>query len=155
VTTLAQPSSAAMSPGGAGTGAPVPRVAVVLEPGERGRRALAIAALLGTDGAELLVLAVVPQADAARCCGPGACEYNEGVREEAELELRQAVRDLAADGHRARAVALLARRDPPLAEWIAAHGIGLLLLPGRRALGGLRRARRLARACGAEVHLVS
>jgi hypothetical protein len=131
------------------------RVLVVYERCQSAREALREAAELTSAGGELSVVTLAPQADAARCCGPGAGEYNCAVREEAGLELREAREILGPAADRATFKLLIEGRDLPLTTWVAGQGFDLVLLPARRlTLGGNRAARKLRNSSPAEIRVV-
>jgi hypothetical protein len=132
-----------------------PRVLVLYEPSARARTALREGAELTSAGGELAVVTLAPQAQPNRCCGPGPGGYNCAVREEAELELREAREILGPAARRATFQTLVERRDPPLAAWVAQQGFDVVLLPARRlTLGGHRAARKLRKTRAAEIRVV-
>ncbi len=132
------------------------RVLAVFEPGPSGEATLREAAELAEAGCELSVLTLAPQAPPSRCCGKGGTgPYNIAVREEAEIELRQARDILAATARRASFTVLVGHPSPPLAAWAQEHAVDLILLPSHRfTRGGNRHARTVRRAVSAEVRLV-
>jgi hypothetical protein len=142
--------------GDAGAHAPG-RVAVVFERGAAGVAALGEAAELANAGRELSVVTLAPQARPpswGRAGGTGP--YNIAIREEAELELREARDILGSVASRATFDVLAGCPQPPLASWVAQHGFGLVLLPRRRLTpGGNPFARSLRKETSAEVQLVS
>ena len=131
------------------------RVLVVYEPCPTGRAALREAAELANAGSELTVVTLAPQARPllwGKAGGEGP--YNIAVREEAEMELRQA-RDILGSVAGRAAFTVLAGTCPPLAPWAAAQAFDLVLLPHHRFTpGGSHLARGLRRATFAEVRLV-
>lgn len=143
------------APGGFGSTAPQ-RVAVVFERGETGTAALREAAELANAGSELSVVTLAPQARApswGRAGGTGP--YNIAIREEAELELREAREILGSVASRARFEVLAGCPQPPLAAWVAQQGFGLVLLPHHRLTpGGNLFAKSLRKETSAEVRLV-
>jgi Universal stress protein family len=140
--------------GAAGSGAG--RVAVVFEVSDAGTAVLREAAELANAGRELSVVTLAPQARPARWGRAGGeGPYNVAVRQEAELELRQARDLLGSVAGRATFKVLAGCPQPPLASWVAQHGFGLVLLPHRRLTrGGNPFARKLRKETSAEVRLV-
>jgi hypothetical protein len=138
--------------GGGGAG----RVAVVFERSRAGSAALREAAELANAGRKLSVVTLAPQARPARWGRAGGeGPYNIAVREEAELELREARDILGSVASRATFKMLAGSPQPPLASWVAQHGFGLVLLPRRRlTLGGNPFVRSLRKKTSAEVRLV-
>jgi hypothetical protein len=132
------------------------RVLAVFEPGRSGVATLREAAELAEAGCELSVVTLAPQARPSRCCGKGGTgPYNIAVREEAEIELRQARDMLGAAAGRASFTVLVGHPSPPLAAWAQEHAFDLILLPSHRfARSGNRHAMTLRRAISAEVRLV-
>jgi hypothetical protein len=132
------------------------RVLAVFEPGHTGEAALLEAAELAEAGSELSVVTLAPQARPSRCCGKGGTgPYNIAVREEAEVELRQAGEILGATASRASFTVLVGHPAPPLASWAQKAAFDLILLPTHRfTRGGNRYARAMRRATSAEVRLV-
>jgi FAD/FMN-containing dehydrogenase len=141
--------------GGSSSGAPG-RVAVVFERSNAGTAALREAAELANAGRELSVVTLAPQARApiwGRAGGTGP--YNIAIREEAELELREAREILGSVAARATFRVLAGCPQPALAPWVAQHGFGLVLLPRHRLTpGGNPFARSLQKETSAEVRLV-
>jgi Universal stress protein family len=141
--------------GGAGSGA-AGRVAVVFERSDAGTAALREAAELANAGRELSVVTLAPQARPpswGRAGGTGP--YNIAIREEAELELREARDILGSVASRATFKVLAGCPQPRLASWVAQHGFGLVLLPHRRLTpGGNPFARSLRKETSAEVRLI-
>jgi FAD/FMN-containing dehydrogenase len=141
--------------GRSSSGTPV-RVAVVFERSDAGAAALREAAELANAGHELSVVTLAPQARApiwGRAGGTGP--YNIAIREEAELELREARDILGSVASRATFKMLAGCPQPPLASWVAEHGLGLVLLPHHRLTrGGNLFARSLRKETSAEVRLV-
>lgn len=142
--------------GGAGAHAPG-RVAVVFERGRAGTAALREGAELANAGRELSVVTLAPQARPpswGRAGGTGP--YNIAIKEEAELELREAHDILGSVASSATFDVLAGYPQPPLASWVAQHGFGLVLLPRRRLTpGGNPFARSLRKETSAVVQLVS
>lgn len=83
-------------------------------------------------------------------------EYNCAVREEAQLELREARSLMGATAARAAFKVLVGRRDPPLGEWAAKAGFDVVLLAAHRLTrGGNSYARKLRRTLAADVRVVA
>ena len=141
--------------GGSGSGPPQ-RVAVVFERGDAGTAALREAAELAGAGRELSVVTLAPQARPpswGRAGGTGP--YNIAIKQEAELELREAREMLGSVAGRATFKVLSGCPQPPLASWVAQQGFGLVLLPRHRFTpGGNFFARSLRKQTSAEVRLV-
>jgi hypothetical protein len=142
-------------PGGATSGGPG-RVAVVFERSDAGAATLREGAELANAGRELSVVTLAPQARAplwGRAGGTGP--YNIAIKEEAELELREARDILGSVASRATFDVLVGSPQPPLASWVAEHGFGLVLLPHHRLTpGGNPFVRSLRKETSAEVRLV-
>lgn len=131
------------------------RVLVLYERSQSATAALREAAELTSAGGELAVVALAPQADPARCCGPGPGGYNCAIREEAQLDLREAREILGPAAERSTFKVLIERRDPPLAAWVAEQDFDTVLLPARRlTLGGHRAARKLRSSGAKEIRVV-
>jgi hypothetical protein len=131
------------------------RVLVLYERCPSATAALREAVELTSTGGELAVVTLAAQADRARGCGPGPGAYNRAMREEADLELREAREILGPAAERAAFEVLVERRDPPLAAWVAQQGFDLVLLPDRRLTrGGNRAAHKLRRSGAAEIRVV-
>ncbi|MHB8533052.1 MAG: hypothetical protein ACYDC2_10065 [Solirubrobacteraceae bacterium] len=131
------------------------RVLVLYERSQSATAALREAAELTSASGELAVVTLAPQADPTRCCGPGAGSYNCAVREEAQLDLREAREILGPAAERAAFKVLIERRDPPLAAYVAEQHFDIVLLPARRlTLGGHRAARKLRTSSAAEIRVV-
>jgi hypothetical protein len=131
-------------------------VAVVFERGDAGTAALREAAELANAGHELWVVTLAPQARPP-CWGRagGTGPYNIAIREEAELELREARDILGSVAARATFEVLSGCPMPPLASWVAQHDVGLVLLPRHRLTpGGNPFAKSLRKETSAEVRLV-
>lgn len=132
------------------------RVAVVFERSSAGAAALREGAELANAGCELSVVTLAPQARAplwGRAGGTGP--YNVAIREEAELELREARKILGSVAGRATFDVLAGSPQPPLASWVAQHGFGLVLLPYRRMTPhGNPFARSLEKETSAEVRVI-
>ena len=132
------------------------RVLVLYERCRTATAALREAAeLAGPDGA-VAVVTLAPQARRAGCIRCGAVgPYNRAIREEAQLELREAREILGSAAERATFKVLIERRDPSLLTWVAERGFDLVLVPARRlTLGGNPSARKLRRMSGAEIRVV-
>jgi hypothetical protein len=141
-----------------GTGADrAPRAGVVFERGSAGEAVLREAGELASAGYELLVVTLAPQARAplwGRAGGTGP--YNVAVREEADLELREARDVLGSLASRATFEVLAGSPAPPLAAWTVQQRIVVVLLPRHRLTpGGNIYARSLRKNTSAEVRLVS
>ena len=132
------------------------RVLAVFEPGDSGEATLREAAELAEAGCELSVVTLAPQARPSRCCGKGGTgPYNIAVRDEAEIELRQARDVLGAAASRASFTVLVGCPSPPLAAWAREHAFDVVLLPAHPfTRGGNRHAKAVRRAVSAEVRLV-
>jgi hypothetical protein len=132
------------------------RVLAVFERGRSGEAALARAAQLAGAGGELSVVTLAPQAQPSRCCGKGGTgPYNIAVREEAEIELRQARTLVGGYAGRASFTVLAGHPDPPLAAWAQEHAFDTILLPSHPfTRGGNRLAAGLRRSVSAEVRVV-
>jgi hypothetical protein len=143
--------AAASVPGGSAT-----RTLVLFERGRGGALALRRAAeLTAVSDVELTVMTLAPQAAPNRCCGPGVQPYNCAVREEAELELREARNMLGPAADRTMFKVLVEGRDPPLVVWVAEHAFDLVLLPAHHLRpGGHPAARKLRRSTEADVRVV-
>lgn len=139
-----------------GVVAPSPeRVLVLFEPTPRGRAALRAAAELIGDEGGLTIVALAPQSPPSRCCGPSAELVNCAVRDAAEQDLHEAREVLGRAAERATFLSLVGLRDPSLPAWARQHEFDLVVLPARRLrLRGHPWARRLRRACAAEVRVV-
>jgi universal stress protein family protein len=130
------------------------RIAVVFERGHAGAAALREAAERATAGAELSVVTLAPQARAVRRAG-GEGPYNIAIRDEAQLELREARDLLGSVATRATFNVLSGCPQPPLASWVAEHGFDLVVLPRQRLTpGGNYFAKSLRKETSAEVLLV-
>jgi len=141
--------------GDSGAGA-AGRVAVVFERSSAGMAALREGAELANAGRELSVVTLAPQARPARWGRAGGeGPYNVAVRQEAQLELREAREILGSVAGRATFSMLAGCPQPPLASWVAQHGIALVLLPHHRLTpGGNHFSRSLRKETSAEVRLV-
>jgi hypothetical protein len=135
-----------------------PRVVVLHEPGPSGAAALDLARQLDLEqGATVTVVAVVPSAPSGPCCGGSARDFNATVRDVVAGELDQARTRLGHAAGRTDYVLLVEGQDPPLQDWIAAHGYDLILLPARRRLlrtPGHPAAAQLRGRAGGEVRVV-
>jgi Universal stress protein family len=130
------------------------RVVVVFERGNAGNAALREAAERANAGAELSVLTLAPQARAVRRAG-GEGPYNVAVRDEAQMELREARDLLGSVATRATFNVLSGCPQPPLASWVAQHGFDLVVLPRQRlTAGGNPFAKSVRKETSAEVLLV-
>lgn len=133
-----------------------PNVLVVYEPCPSGRRALAAGLELTDADGKLTVVTLAPQADAGCCSRGGTAEYNCAVREEAELELREARALAGASVHRSAFRSLIEHRDQPFVRWAKQSGFDVVLLARHRLTrGGHSWARKLRRATSAEVRVVA
>src|SRR5271156_1303702 len=106
--------------GGDGTSGGQRRVAVVFERSDAGGAALREAAELANAGRELAVVTLAPQARPpswGRAGGTGP--YNIAVKQEAELELREAREILGSVAARATFEVLTGCPQPPLISWVA------------------------------------
>lgn len=132
---------------------------VLLETGAAGAAAIELArALAVRRDSSLTVVSVVPQASGGPRCGNSAREFNTIVMEQVAAELGQARAHLGDAAQDVRFELLIEGVDPPLAEWSAAAGFDLILVPARRR--SLRHERhpeaaRLRRETDAEVRVVS
>jgi nucleotide-binding universal stress UspA family protein len=109
------------------------RVLVLFEAGPGGAAAVELARELAeVQDATVTVVSVVPMAPSGSRCGNSALEYNLIVREAVEKDLTQARERLAVLGERAGYELLMEGVDPPLAQFTAAGGFDLVLLPARR-----------------------
>jgi hypothetical protein len=133
------------------------RVLAVFEPGATGDATLREAAELAEAGSELSVVTLAPQVRPPRCCGKGGTgPYNIAVREEAEVELRQARDILGACAGRASFTVLVGHPSPPFTAWVQEHAFDLVLLPGHRfTRSGNRFARAIQSDTSAEVRVVA
>jgi hypothetical protein len=132
------------------------RAAVVFERGSAGLAALREAAELASGGYELAVVTLAPQARPP-CWGRagGTGPYNVAIREEAKLELNEAREILGSVADRASFQVLSGCPEPPLVDWVAQHGIALVLLARHRLTpGGNLFARSLRKKTSAKVRLV-
>ena len=133
------------------------RVLAIFEPGPAGAKTLREAAELAEAGSELSVVTLAPQARPSRCCGNGGSgPYNIAVREEAEIELRQARDLLGTTAAHTSFTVLVGHPSPPLAAWVDEHAVDLILLahhPFTR--GGNRYARAMRRVTSAEVRVIA
>jgi universal stress protein family protein len=132
------------------------RVAVVFERSHAGSAALREGAELANAGRELTVVTLAPQARPPRWGRAGGeGPYNIAVREEAQLELRDARDMLGSVAVRATFSVLAGCPQPPLASWVAQHGFRLVLLPHHRLTpGGNHFVKSLRKQTSAEVRLV-
>ena len=121
-----------------------------------GEAALREGAELANAGRLLAVVALAPQARPARWGRAGGeGPYNVAIREEAKLDLKFARELLGSVADRATFNVLAGCPQPRLAEWVAQHGVGIVLLPRHRLTpGGNFFARSLRRETSAEVRLV-
>lgn len=138
------------------TPGPPARVLVVFEPCDTGRAALREAAELANAGSELSVVTLAPQVKPmlwGRAGGEGP--YNLAMREEAEIDLREARQILGSVAARATFAVLAGTPQPPLDTWAAERAFSIVLLAFHRFTpGGSRFAKGLRRATTAEVRLV-
>jgi hypothetical protein len=130
--------------------------AAVFERSAAGTAVLREAAELANAGRALSVVTLAPQARPARWGRAGGeGPYNIAVKQEAELELREARELLGAVASHATFNVLVGCPQPDLASWVSRHGFGLVLLPHHRLTpGGNHFARRLLKDTSAEVRLV-
>jgi universal stress protein family protein len=131
-------------------------IAVVFERGEAGAAVLREAAELANAGHDVSVVTLAPQARPPRWGrASGSGPYNVAIQEEAKIELQEAREILGSVAGRANFEVLTGCPQPPLASWVAEHGIGLVLLPHHRLTpGGNIFAKRLRKRTSAEVRLV-
>ena len=126
------------------------RVLALVEPGRHGDDAVRQArALAAAQRVELTIAALAPVVSGPRC-GTSILDFNAAVGDAAGEDLRRA---RALLGDRARYVLISERDDGALGEFVAAEGIELVLLPGRRTRR--RRASRLREHTTAEVCVVT
>jgi nucleotide-binding universal stress UspA family protein len=137
---------------------PFRRVLVVYEPARAAAAAIEFARrLIEDEHAAVTVVSVVPQAPSGPRCGGSAIEYNRALRASARDELEQARAALGEHAPHASFELLVESVDPPLADWCAAAGFDLILLPARRRpLSSLKHpdARRLRHQTTAEVRVI-
>jgi hypothetical protein len=134
------------------------RVLVLFECGRGGDAALELAAeqALARPTA-LTVVCVAPQGMSGSRCGNSALEYNQVVAESTAEDLDSARRRLADLGVAASYELLIEGADRSLAEFAAAGGFKLVLLPARRRPLRTRShpaAGALSYVAGAEVRVV-
>jgi hypothetical protein len=131
-------------------------IAVVFERGEAGAAVLREAAELANAGHDVWVVTLAPQARSplwGRAGGTGP--YNVAIQEEAAIELQEARDILGSVASRARFEVLTGFPQPPLASWVADHGVGLVLLPQHRLTpGGHVLAKPIRKKTSAEVRLI-
>jgi hypothetical protein len=154
---LGTPPADTVARGGSASVAGGPgRVAVVFERSRAGNAALREAAERANAGAELAVVTLAPQARAARWGRAGGeGPYNVAIRQEAQLELREARDILGSVAARATFNVLAGCPQPALASWVAEHGIHLVVLPRQRMTpGGNLFVKSLRKLTSAEVLLV-
>lgn len=134
------------------------RTLVVVEPGRAGDAAVDEArAHAGRMGCEVTLVGVAPQVTSVRC-GPSGGEYNEAVVDAVARDLARACDRLVTAGVGVTCRVLVDGRDPPLEQFAAAGGFGLILLPSRRPRWRPARhpwAQRLSSVTEAEVRLVA
>jgi hypothetical protein len=136
---------------------PLTRVLVLFESTRSGVAALREAAELCNADAHLSVVTLAPQGVQSRCCarGPSVEVVNCVVRDEAEVDLREARQILGELAEGATFKSLVGTQDPPLSKWAAANAFDLIVLPSRRfSIGGHPLARKLRRTTTAEVRLI-
>jgi hypothetical protein len=147
------------TPAGGRGGGRWQRIAVLLEPGRSGAAAvLRGVAIAREHEAELLLVALAPQAEPLRCSGPSAKGYNDAVCEAVAGELAAATVRIGQDGSPASSALLIEGRDPTLSRWVQDRAVDLVLLPARRPRWGRPRhpaARRLRRQSGAQIRVVA
>jgi nucleotide-binding universal stress UspA family protein len=133
------------------------RTLVVIEPGRAGDAAVEEArAHAGLTGCDVTVVGAAPQVAAVRC-GPSGADYNGAVVDAVVRDLTRACDRLATADLDVTCRVLVDGRDPPLEQFAAAGGFGLILLPSRRPRWRPARhpsARRLSSVTQAEVRLV-
>jgi len=109
------------------------RVLVLYEHGRSGEAVIDLARdLVQEEQAALTVVSIVPTAPSGSRCGGSALQYNEVVRDTVLKELEEARRRLRKAADHAAFELLIEGHDPPLDEFAAAGGFGLVLLPARR-----------------------
>ncbi len=141
---------------GAGDAGAPARAAVVFEQSPAGEAALREGAELANAGRLLAVVTLAPQARAARWGRAGGeGPYNVAIREEATLDLKRARELLGSVAERATFNMLAGSPQPRLAQWVAQHGIGIVLLPRHRFTpGGNFFVRSLRKGTSAEIRVV-
>jgi hypothetical protein len=109
-------------------------VLALFENGRRGSAALRDASdLAERTGAPLVVATLVWQQGRLRCCGgPSPNVIACAVRDEATVSLEQARRLLGAAGDGAGYEVIAGEPEPPLARWVAEHGVEVVFAPRRR-----------------------
>ena len=114
------------------------RVAVVIEPGRSGQAALARAAELAADKADVTLVATVPQTTTScrHCGGVSPDVYKRAVRDDVAKDLQHAATRLKLPAGGPNVKLLVEGSDLPLVDWIAHGGFDAVLLPARRS--GLR-----------------
>ena len=134
------------------------RVLVLCEHGGAGAAAIAFARDLARDEhVAVTVVGVAPQAPSGSRCGNSAIEFNDVVAESVVQDLERAREQLGQAAERASFQLLVEGAPPSLAEFAAAGGFDLVLLPARRR--PLRaayhpQAKQLGRVPGAEIRIV-
>src|SRR5579859_4906688 len=126
------------------------RVLALVAPGRHGDDAIRHAQALATSRPVQLTIAALAQTVSGPRCGTSILDFNAAVAQAAGEDLRRARALLGPD---ARYVLISDREDGALGEFVAAEGIELVLLPGRR--GRHPQARRLRHSCAAEVRVVA
>ncbi len=133
------------------------RVLIVCEHSRAGAAAIDLARELAEfEDAAVTVVAVAPQAPSGPRCGNSATEYNNAVADSVVRDLEHARERLGPVAKRASFRLLIEGAGPTLAQFAAAGGFDLVLLPAhRRPLRAAYHpeAKRLEVA-GAEVRLV-
>ena len=147
------------SPAGGRGGGRLQRIAVLLEPGRNGVAAVERAVAIAREHeAQLVLVALAPQAAPLRCSGPSAKSFNDAVCEAVAGELATVTERIGRTGAPASSALLIDRRDPALHRWVRDHEVDLVLLPARRPSWAWRRhpaARRLRRHTEARVRVVA
>lgn len=114
------------------------------------------AATLAACGAELLLVALAPQAEPLRCCkGGGAGPYNCAVRDAAAEELREARACLSPLAAHADFTMLLGDPVREIARLSTEQPLDVIVVPGQRlARGGSSLARALRRQTDVDVRAI-
>ncbi|HEY1516708.1 MAG TPA: hypothetical protein VGF91_09835 [Solirubrobacteraceae bacterium] len=134
------------------------RVLVLCEHGGAGAAAIAFARDLAQDvHVAVTVVGVAPQAPSGSRCGNSATEFNDAVAESVVQDLERAREQLGRAAERASFRLLVEGAPPSLADFAAAGGFDLVLLPARRR--PLRaayhpQAKQLGQVPGAEIRIV-
>ena len=134
------------------------RVLVLCEHGRAGAAAIDLAReLAATERVAVTVVGVAPQAPSGPRCGNSAIEFNDAVADSVVRDLEHARAQLGRAAGRASFQLLVEGVPPSLAQFAAAGGFDLVLLPARRR--PLRaayhpQAKRLGQVPGAEIRIV-